>query len=109
MFLILLGASLTFGAGLLATVIYTEGALLTLRTAAQFIGWLFVLATLAGLMGMRRASFGPICAASVTLCSGLAVLYMSYFFEWNERPSPVIRHAAAAETFSLRPVAYTTR
>jgi len=107
MFLILLGASLTFGAGLLATAIYTEGALLALRTAAEFIGWLLVLATLAGLMSMRRASFGAICAASVTLCSGLAVLYMSYFFEWNERPSPVIRHAAAAETFSLQPVAYT--
>jgi hypothetical protein len=106
MFLILLGASLTFGAGLLATVIYTEGALLTLRTAAQVIGWLFVLATLAGLMGLRRASLGPIFAASVTLCSGLAVLYMSYFFDWNERPSPAIRHAAA-ETFSLRAVAYT--
>jgi hypothetical protein len=60
MFLIILGASLTFGAGLLATVI--------------------VLATLAGLMGLRRASLGPIFAASVTLCSGLAVLYMSYFF-----------------------------
>ncbi len=107
MFLILLGASLTFGAGLLATAIYTEGALLALRTASEFIGWLFVLATLAGLMSMRRASFGAVFAASVTLCSGLAVLYMSYFFEWNERPSAVIGHAAAAETFSVRPVAYT--
>src|SRR5688500_2606255 len=106
MFLILLGAALTFGAGLLATVIYTEGALLTLRSAAQVIVWSFVLATLAGLMGLRRPSLGPICAASVTLCSGLAVLYMSYFFAWNERPSPAIRHAAAAETLSLRPVAY---
>jgi hypothetical protein len=106
MFLTLLGASLTFGAGLLATAIYTEGALLALRTASEFIGWLFVLATLAGLLSMRRASFGPICAASVTLCSGVAVLYMSYFFDWNERPSPIIRHAAAAETFSLQPVAY---
>jgi hypothetical protein len=107
MFLILLGASLTFGAGLLATAIYTEGALLALRTASEFIGWLLVLATLAGLLSMRRASFGPICAASVTLCSGLAVLYMSYFFEWNERPFPAIRHAMAAETLSLQPVAYT--
>jgi len=107
MFLTLLGASLTFGAGLFATAIYTEGALLALRTAAEFIGWLFVLATLAGLLSLRRASFGPICAASVTLCSGLAVLYMSYFFEWKERPPAVIRHAAAAaETFSLQPVAY---
>jgi hypothetical protein len=109
MLLILLGASLTFGAGLLATAIYTEGALLALRTASEFIGWLLVLATLAGLMSLRRASFGAVCAASVTVCSGLAVLYMSYFFEWNERPSPVIRHAAAAETFSLQPVAYTYR
>lgn len=107
MFLILLGASLTFGAGLFATVIYTEGALLTLRTAAEVIGWSFVLATLVGLTALRRVSLGPICAAAVTLCSGLAVLYMSYFFEWNERPSPVIRHAAAAETFTLQPVAYT--
>ena len=106
MFLILLSASLTFGAGLLATAIYTEGALLALRTAAEFIGWLFVLAALAGLMSLRRPSFGAISAASVTLCSGLAVLYMSYFFEWNEPPSAVIGHAAAAETFSLRPVAY---
>lgn len=106
MFLILLSASLTFGAGLLATAIYTEGALLALRTASEFIGWSFVLATLAGLVGVRRLSLGPICAATVTLCSGLAVLYMSYFFEWNERPSAVIGHAAAAETLSLRPVAY---
>jgi hypothetical protein len=106
MFLILLSASLTFGAGLLATAIYTEGALLALRTASEFIGWSFVLATLTGLMGLRRVSLGPICAASVTLCSGLAVLYISYFLEWNERPSPAIRHAAAAETLSLRPVAY---
>jgi hypothetical protein len=107
MFLILLGASLTFGAGLLATAVYTEGALLALRTAAEFIGWLFVLAALAGLMSLPRASFGAICAASVTLSSGLAVLYMSYFFEWNQRPSAVIGHAAAAETLSLRPVAVT--
>lgn len=107
MFLILLGAALTFGAGLLATAIYTEGALLALRTASEFIGWLFIVATLAGLMSLRRASFGAICAASITLSSGLAVLYMSYFFEWNERPSSVIRYAAAAETFSLQPVAYT--
>jgi hypothetical protein len=107
MFLILLGASLTFGAGLLATAVYTEGALLALRTASEFIGWLFVLATLAGLMSLRRASFGATCAASVTLSSGLAVLYMSYFFEWNERPSSVIRHAAAAEALPLQPVAYT--
>lgn len=106
MFLILLGGSLTFGAALLATVIYTEGALLALRTAAQIIGWSFVIAAMAGAVGMRRASLGPICAASVALCSGVAVLYMSYFFEWNELAPPAIRHAAV-ETFALSPVAYT--
>jgi hypothetical protein len=107
MFLILLGGSLTFGAALLATVIYTEGALLALRTAAQVIGWLFVFATLAGFAGLRRASFGRLSAATVTLCSGVAVLYMSYFFEWTELPRAPIRHAAA-ETFHIRamPVAY---
>lgn len=108
MFLILLGGSLTFGAALLATVIYTEGALLALRTAAQLIGWLFLFATLAGFVGLRRASFGRLSAATVTLCSGVAVLYMSYFFEWNELPRAAIRHAVA-ETFHVRavPVAYT--
>lgn len=103
MFLILLGGSLTFGAALLATVIYTEGALLALRTAAQVIGWLFLFATLAGFVGLRRASFGRISAATITLCSGVAVLYMSYFFEWNELPRATIRHAAA-ETLHVRPV-----
>jgi hypothetical protein len=103
MFLILLGGSLTFGAALLATVIYTEGALLALRTAAQVIGWLFVFATFAGFVGLRRASFGRLSAATVTLCSGVAVLYMSYFFEWNELPRAAIRHAAA-ETFYVRPL-----
>jgi hypothetical protein len=107
MFLILLGGSLTFGAALLATVIYTDGALVALRTAAEIIGWLLLLATVAGLIGMRRASPGPLCAASVTLCSGLAALYMSYFFEWHEVPRAPIR-LAAAESFYVRavPVAY---
>jgi hypothetical protein len=80
MFLLLLGGSLTFGAGFLAAAIYTDGALVAMRTAAEVIGW---------------------------LCSGLAVLSMSYFFEWNELPRAAIRHAAA-ETFHVRalPVAY---
>src|SRR5688572_7639896 len=107
MFLILLGGSLTFGAALLATVIYTDGALVALRTAAEIIGWLLLLATVAGLIGMRRASPGPLCAASVALCSGLAALYMSYFFEWHEVPRAPMR-LAAAEGFYVRavPVAY---
>jgi hypothetical protein len=107
MFLILLGGSLTFGAALLATVIYTDGALVALRTAAEIIGWLLLLATVAGLVGMRRARLGPLCAASVTLCSGLAALCMSYFFEWHEVPRAPIR-LAAAESLYVRavPVAY---
>lgn len=106
MFLLFLSASLTFGAALLVTVSFTEGALLALRTAAEIIGWLFVLAAVAGLAGLRHASFGRVCAASVTLFSGLAVLYMSYFFEWNELQRPVARHAVAPAAF-MRPVAYT--
>lgn len=72
MFLILLDRSLTFGVALLATVIYTEGALLALRTAARVIGWLFVFATLGGFVGLRRESFGRFSAATATLCSGVA-------------------------------------
>ena len=105
MFLIILGASLTLGTALLAVVSFTEGALVTSRTAAQVIGWLFVIATLFGLAGLRRASPGQICAVGVTLCSGLVVLYMSYFFEWTTLPHATISHAAA-ETLSARPVAY---
>lgn len=106
MFLFLLGASLTFSAALLATVVFTDGALVALRTAAAIIGWLFLLATVVGLAGMRHASLGRMCAASVTLCAGLAVLYMSYFLEWNAPPRPVIHHAMAEPAF-VRPVAYT--
>jgi len=60
MFLILLGGSLTFGAALLATVIFTDGALVALRTAAEIIGWLLLLATVAGLVGMRRKPGPPV-------------------------------------------------
>jgi hypothetical protein len=89
MFLLLLAGSLTFGAALLATVVYTEGALLALRTAAEVIGWLFVAATVAGVAGLRNANVGRTCAAGVTLCSGLAALSMSYFFESRTCPSPI--------------------
>jgi len=106
MFLLFLSASLTFGAALLVTVSFTEGALLALRSAAEIIGWLFVLATVAGLAGLRHASVGRICATGVTLCSGLAVLYMSYFFEWHELQRPVVRHAVPPALL-VRPVAYT--
>lgn len=106
MFPVFLSASLTCGAALLVTTNLSEGAFLALRTAAEIIGWLFVLAAVAGLAGLRRASFGRVCAASVTLCSGGAVLYMSYFFEWNEQQRPVAWQAVAEPAF-VRPVAYT--
>ena len=106
MFLLLLGVSLTFSAALLATVIFTEGAVLALTTAAQIMGWLFLLATAVGVASLRRASLGRICAASVTLFSGLAVLYMAYFFEPYQAPRPGARPAAVEPSF-IRPVAYT--
>lgn len=105
MFLPLLGASLTFSAALLATVIFSEGAVLALKSAAQIMGWLFLLATVVGVAGLRRASLGRMCAASVTLCSGLAALYMAHFFEPHELRPPVARPAVVEPAF-IRPVAY---
>jgi hypothetical protein len=107
MFLIFLGGSLVLGAGLLATASYSEGMLLAIRTAAQSIGWLLLLATAVGLSGLRRGAFGQLGAATVALFGGLTVLYVSYF-QWETvevtmqasvppAPMPPIRHAAAPE------------
>lgn len=82
MFLLILGGSLIFGAGLLAAASYSEGMLLAIRTAAQSIGWLLLLATAVGLSGLRRRAFGQLGATTVTLLGGLAVLYVSYF-QWG--------------------------
>ena len=49
MFPVFLSASLTCGAALLVTTNLSEGAFLALRTAAEIIGWVFVLAAVAGL------------------------------------------------------------
>lgn len=113
MFLLVLGGSLIFGAGLLAAASYSEGMLLAIRTAAQSIGWLLLLATVVGLSGLRRRAFGQLGAATVTLLGGLAVLYVSYF-QWGTvqetmqgtmqaavpdasiPPIPPVRNAAAA-------------
>jgi hypothetical protein len=95
MFLSLLGATLAFGAAVLAAAVYSEGALVALRTAAQFIGWFLAVAALSGLAGLRRARFGQLGAASVALCSAAGLLYMSYFLDWHELPQSAIRHAAA--------------
>lgn len=104
MFLFLLGGSLVLGAGLLATASFSDGTLVTTRTAAQLIGWLFVCAILLGWYGLRRARFGEISAATVTFLSGVAMLYVSYF-EWGEIPAAPIRHAAA-EVLSAREADY---
>jgi hypothetical protein len=104
MFLTALAASLALGAGLLAAASYSEGTLIALRTAAQAIGWLFILATVVGLTGLRHASFGRLAAATVAFLSGFAVLYMAYF-QWDQAVEAPIRHAAA-ETLSAREPAY---
>ena len=103
MFLSLLGATLAFGAAVLAAAVYSEGALVALRTAAQSIGWFLAVAALAGLTGLRRAHFGQLGAASVALCSAAGLLYMSYFLDWSEvRPGAI--SLAAAETLPARPI-----
>lgn len=104
MFLLMLGGSLVLGAGLLAAASYSEGALVAIRTAAQVIGWLFLLATVIGLSGLRRATSGQLTAATVTLVSGLAVLYVSYF-HWGTMPDAPIRYAAA-EVLPARQIVY---
>jgi hypothetical protein len=103
MFLGLIGTSLAFGAAALGAAVYSEGALVALRTAAELIGWLFAIASLAGLAGVRSASAGQVGAAVVTLCASVTVLYMSYFLEWREA-QPVAISLAAAETAPARPV-----
>ena len=99
MFLVLVGASLTVGSALLAAVMLTDGAYLGPRTAAQIIGWLFIAATLAGLAGLRRASPDRMVAVAVTLCAGIALLYLSYFSDPREiAPAASVPVMPAAET-----------
>lgn len=104
MFLLVLGGSLVFGAGLLAAASYSEGTLLALRNVALVIGWLFVLASTVGLASLRPGSFGKLGAATVTLLSGTAVLYVAYF-QWDEALEAPLRHAAA-ETFPAHEPVY---
>jgi len=90
MFLFMLGGSLALGGGLFVLASYSEGTLVPARTAAMVIGWLFVLATIGGVAALRRPGPGAIAAASITLSSGLLVLYIAHF-EWGEiapMPSP---------------------
>lgn len=93
MFLFALGGSLALGAGLFAIASFSEGALLATRTVAQVIGWLFVLATIAGAAVLRRSDFAGITAMTVTLGSGLLLLYVTHF-DWSELRTMPAAYAA---------------
>ena len=94
MFLTVLGGSLALGAGLLAAAGYSDGALVTTRTAALTIGWLLLLAAVIGVQGMRRGRLAEIGTTLVVLVSGVGVLYVSYF-DWTELPEPPFSLVAA--------------
>jgi hypothetical protein len=82
MFLILLGGSLALGVSLFLAASITAGALISARTVPAIIGWLFVLATVGCLLGLRQSSLARLTAGAVTLCSGLLLVYMAHF-EWT--------------------------
>ena len=74
------------------------------RTAIQIIGWLFVLATLAGTVVHRGRRLGEITAATVALGSGLLLLYVAHF-EWSEvRVLPGLHAATQARPLKLKVV-----
>lgn len=104
MFLLVLGGSLVLGAGLLAAASLSDGTLVSLSTAAQSIGWLFVLATSVGVASLRRGDFRQLGAATVTFLSALTVLYVTYF-DSGEVPSVPISYAVA-EPLPAMPVVY---
>ena len=88
MFLIILGGSLALGASLFVAASFTAGSFVSVRTVAAITGWLFVLATLGCLLGLRQSSFARLTAGAVTFCSGLLLVYVAHF-EWTAiRPMP---------------------
>ncbi len=94
MFLILLGGSLALGASLFVAASFTAGSFVSVRTVAAITGWLFVLATLGCLLGLRQSSFARLTAGAVTFCSGLLLVYVAHF-EWTAiRPMPAAYAAA---------------
>src|SRR5918992_1655753 len=93
MFLFALGGSVALGAGLFAIASFSDGALLAARTVAQVIGWLFILATIAGAAVLRRSEFAGITAATITLGSGLLLLYVTHF-DWSELRTMPMAYAA---------------
>jgi len=101
MFLIMLGGSLALGGGLFVLASYSEGTLVPARTAALVVGWLFVLATLGGVAALRRPNPGALIAASVTLASGLLVLYIAHF-EWTDMTMPAAHAAVEVRAPNLK-------
>lgn len=94
MFLILLGGALALGASLFVAASFTAGSFVSVRTVAAITGWLFVLATLGCLLGLRQSSFARLTAGAVTFCSGLLLVYVAHF-EWTAiRPMPAAYAAA---------------
>jgi hypothetical protein len=93
MFLFMLGGTVALAASLFVAP----------RTAIQIIGWLFVLAALAGAVLHRGRRLGEITAATVALGSGLVLLYVAHF-EWSEvRVLPGLH--AATQARPLQPKA----
>ena len=96
MFLFMLGGSLVLGFSLFAAASYSAGTLIAARTAAEVIGWLLMLAALAGAVALRQPNLGKVTAASVSLCCGLLLVYVAHF-EWTE-----VAHAAALAPLPVR-------
>jgi hypothetical protein len=87
---------------LCGTVALAASLLVAPRTAIQVIGWLFVLAALAGAVAHRGRRLGEITAATAALGSGLLVLYVAYF-EWSEvRVLPGLHAATQARPLQLK-------
>jgi hypothetical protein len=102
--MLVLAAPLVMGATLLGAVSYSDGTLIAARSAAQAIGWLLVVSTLAALWlralqrhrirELRHTSFAEVTACATAFFCGVSILYVSYF-EWSEFRSAPIRTAAA--------------
>src|SRR5688500_12613803 len=87
---------------LCGTVALAASLLVAPRTAVQVIGWLFVLAALAGAVVHRGRRLGEITAATVALGSGLLLLYVAHF-EWSEvRLLPGLHAATQARPLQLK-------
>jgi hypothetical protein len=98
MFLFMLGGTVALAASLFVAP----------RIAIQVIGWLFVLATLAGAVVFHRRDLREITAATVALGSGLLLLYVAHF-EWTEvRAVPGVLAAAQPRPLKLKVIGAPT-